>query len=99
MKLSRVGLIPERRNIDNNGTLEIIFQHCIVSHVRMKLCIGLLDTLTLHFHVPTVLHSIYGVRTLKAYFVHNKLGIFLQECPFKQLIFQSVAFLVGTALT
>ena len=50
----------------------------------------------LHFHVP---HSIYGVRTLKAYFVHNKLGIFLQECPFKQLIFQSVAFLVGTALT
>ena len=103
-KLSRVGLIPEHRNIDNNGTLEIIFQHCIVSHVRfikirMKLCIGLLDTLILHFHVPTLRHSIYGVRTLKAYFVHNKLGIFLQECPFKQLIFQSVAFLVGTALT
>ena len=101
-KLSRVGLnIQKHRTIDNNGTLEIISQHCIVSHdrfikIRMKLCIGLL---VLHFHIPTPLHSIYGVRTLKAYFVHNKLGIFLQECPFKQLIFQSVAFLVGTALT
>ena len=73
--------------------------HVLFTKIKMKLCIGVLDTLILHFHVPTLLHSIYGVRTLKAYFVHNKLGIFWQECPFKQLIFQSVAFLVETALT